>query len=162
MSEEHSRKGPSNHRLKKVALNLEPSDWHNHAMETVWAEQVGGDKYRLQNVPFYAYGVSFGDVVRAREIGGQLIVQDVLGRDGHSTCRVFLSEGVTSDDDRFKRVWQPLEAIGASYERANNRLFAVDIPAATDIYSAYELLKAGEEAGVWDFEEAYCGHALTR
>ncbi|MFP5246225.1 MAG: DUF4265 domain-containing protein [Thermoanaerobaculia bacterium] len=157
MSEQHDR---SRERFVKVAINLPPSDWHPHALETMWAEPLGDDRYRLQNVPFYAYGLSFDDVVNARQIGGQLFVQDVIERGGHSTYRIFLSQGVAPDKLRFRESWRQLEEIGVTYEQANDRLLAVDVPASTDIYRAYELLQRGEEAGVWDFEEAHCGHPL--
>lgn len=108
-------------------------------METLWAEPVGDDRYRLQNVPFYAYGISFDDVVKATAIGGQLIVQDVVERGGHSTYRIFLSRAVKPDDERFQRRWRSLEGIGVTYEQANGRLLAIDIPAQTDIYRSYDL-----------------------
>lgn len=157
MADQHNR---SREQFVKLAVNLPPSDWHSYALETMWAEPLGGDRYRLQNVPFYAYGVSFDDVLRAKQIGGQLLVQAVVERSGHSTYRVFLSQGVKHGDASFEQSWQPLHEIGVTYEQANDRLFAIDIPASTDIYRAYELLQRGEEAGVWDFEEAHCGHAL--
>lgn len=155
MSEQHDR---SREQYVKVVVNLPASDWHSHALETLWAEPLGGDRYRVQNVPFYAYGLSFDDVVNARQIGGQLFVQDVVERGGHSTYRVFLSQGVKRDEVRFRESWRPLEEIGATYEQANDRLLAIDVPGSTDIYRAYELLQGGEGAGVWDFEEAHCGH----
>jgi hypothetical protein len=157
MSEQHDR---SREQLVKVAVNLPPSDWHSHALETMWAEPLGGDRYRLQNVPFYVHGMSFDDVLRAKVIGGQLIVQSVVERGGHSTYRVFLSRDVTPRDERFQQSWRPLQEIGVTYEQANDRLFAIDIPATTDIYGAYDLLQRGEELGVWDFEEGHCGHPL--
>jgi hypothetical protein len=159
MSEQHDR---SREQLVKVAINLPASDWYTHALETMWAEPLAGDHYRLQNVPFYAYGLSFDDVVNAREIGDQLFVQDIVERGGHSTYRVFLSRDVNRDGGRFLESWRPLLEIGVTYEQANDRLLAIDVPDSTDIYRAYELLQRGEEAGVWDFEEAHCGHPLPR
>jgi hypothetical protein len=159
MNEQHDR---SRERLVKVAVNLPASNWHPHALETMWAEPLDGDRYRLQNVPFYAHGLSFNDVVIAKEIGGQLFVQDVVARGGHSTYRVFLSQDGKGARSRFAESWRPLEEIGATYEQANDRLFAIDVPRGTDIYRAYELLESGEQAGVWDFQEAHCGHPLQR
>lgn len=159
MSEPHDR---SRDQFVKVAINLPASDWHSHALETMWAEPVSADRYRLQNVPFYAYGLSFDDVVIARQIGGQLYVQDVVERGGHSTYRVFLAQDVNRDESRFQQTWAPLQEIGVTYEQANARLLAIDVPDTTDIVQAYKLLQRGEEAGVWDFEEAHCGHALSK
>src|SRR5688572_22698495 len=34
-------------------------------VETLWATSLGADNYKLDNSPFYAYGVSWEDVVHA-------------------------------------------------------------------------------------------------
>jgi len=106
--------------------------------------------------------LSFGDVVKAKTIGGQPIVQAVEQRGGHSTYRLFLSSGIATSDDPFKKYWQPLESLGVTFERANDRLLSLDVPSHSDVNQAYELLQAGEDAGAWDFEEAHCGHALKK
>lgn len=49
--------------LSKVTFELEESDWHNHATETMWAAKVADNVYSLRNVPFYVYGVSYGDAI---------------------------------------------------------------------------------------------------
>ncbi len=147
--------------MVKIAVNLPPSDWYSHVVETMWATPIGSGRYRVENVPFYAYGISFADVVQANSIGDQLIIQDVAVRGGHSTYRAFLNAGVTIEHADFTNVWSRLQAIGASFEQASDRLLAVDIPPDTNIYDAYALLERGESAGVWDFEEAHCGHQLS-
>jgi hypothetical protein len=160
MSQDHTNRFRQRE-MVKVSTNLPPSDWHSHALENLWAEPLGNDRFRLQNVPFYAFGISLDDVVSAKSIGGQLIVQDVQERGGHSTYRVYLKD-VTVDSEAFMRLWKPLEAIGATFEQANDRLLAVDVPDTADIYEAYALLQTGEEAGVWDFQEGHCGHPLNK
>ena len=35
-------------------------------VETLWARQIGPERYRIDNIPFFVYGVSLGDVVEAR------------------------------------------------------------------------------------------------
>jgi hypothetical protein len=147
--------------MVKVAVNLPRSDWYSHGLEAFWAEPLGDDRYRLQNVPFYANGLAFEDIVIAHMIGGTLIMQEVLASGGHSTYRVYLASDVCMSDATFLNVWRPLEQIGATYEQANDRLLAIDIPPATDVYRAYELLQSGEDAGVWDFQEGHCGHAVN-
>jgi hypothetical protein len=65
-------------------------------------------------------------------------------------------------DEQWIPYWQRLEELGCTYERGTARLFAVDVPSTADIHKAYELLDAGEKAGVWGFQEAHCGHALRK
>jgi hypothetical protein len=47
-------------RKVKVALQGPDGD-----IETLWADPLGGDLYALDNLPWYAYGVSVEDVVEA-------------------------------------------------------------------------------------------------
>jgi uncharacterized protein DUF4265 len=51
--------------LVKITFALEPEAWHGYRTETVWAEKLGRNRYRLRNTPFYAFGVSAEDVVFA-------------------------------------------------------------------------------------------------
>jgi hypothetical protein len=153
---DHQRAGGRD--LAKVTFVLEKADWHDHARETLWAEPVGGDRLRLCNVPFYAYGVSYGDTVHAPPTGEGRIVQGVSERGGHSTYRIFVSN--TEALKRFPEYWASLEALSCTVERATERLFAVDVPPEADIYRVYDALTKGEAAGVWDFEEAHVGHVL--
>jgi len=156
-SGEHQQRVPGGD-WTKVTFVLEASDWHDHATETLWAEPVAGDRFRLRNVPFYAYGVSYDDTVIAPQTDEGRLVQKVSDRGGHSTYRIFVSN--TDTLKRFSRHWAPLEALGCTLERATERLFAVDIPPEADINRVYEALAVGEAAEVWDFEEAYVSHLL--
>ena len=65
-------------------------------------------------------------------------------------------DGIT--EDQWGELLAALQEIGCTYERVGARLVAVDVPPETDIYKAYELLDAGEKAGVWGFQEAHWGH----
>lgn len=149
--------------LTRVTFALdEPNAWHDHATETMWAEKVDDDHYRLRNVPFYAYGISFNDVVAATGGPDGLGFKQVVERGGHSTYRIFLEEDVTIDSGRFREHWNPIEEAGANYERGTEMLLAVDVPPSADINRVYDLLEAGELACVWAFEEGHCGPTQRR
>lgn len=149
-----------NQQLIKVFIRLKPADWHHYKTESVWAEPLGGDLYRIRNVPFCAMGLSQDDVVRASLVDDCLFLDEVLRRGGHSTYRFITMDGIT--EDQWLPYWHVLEEIGCTYERGDAHLFAVDIPPHVDIYKAYALLDAGEKAGVWGFQEAHCGHQLRK
>ena len=125
-----------------MTVQLDTTDWHDHANETLWARALGGERYTIQNVPFYAKGISYEDVVEAPTVGNQKLVRAVVQRGGHSTYRIF----VTKDEPlmRFREFWIPLEDLGCTVERATERLFGVDVPPDADIYKVYDLLQAGE------------------
>lgn len=143
--------------LVKVSIRLsEPG----YEFETLWAEHTADGNYRLRNVPFLAYGYSEQDTVNVTEIEGRFIVNHVVERSGHSTYRLFLSAPMSEEE--FNPLWQPLAALGCTYERANGRLIGIDVPPISDVYEVYSLLERGETSKQWEFEEGHCGHSLRK
>ncbi|NVB39641.1 DUF4265 domain-containing protein [Pseudenhygromyxa sp. WMMC2535] len=135
----------------RILFHLDSSEWHGSTTERLWAEGVGNGRYRLRNSPFYAFGVSLGDVVFANLKDGELEYCGTSIAGGHSTYRI-----IKICDRLFASYWSPLQEIGCTYEEGP--VFTVDIPPSTDIYQAYNLLQHGENDKVWDFEEGHCGH----
>ncbi|MHC4984508.1 MAG: DUF4265 domain-containing protein [Planctomycetota bacterium] len=145
--------------LVKVLFELDDDTLRPGETETLWAEDLGEGRFRLRNTPFYARGFSFHDVVIAvPDAEGPPVVRGAGPRSGHSTYRLFVHEGV--EGQAFVLQWQPLERIGCSFEGATDKLIAVDVPADCDIHEVYRLLKEGEAAKAWDFEEGHCGHQV--
>lgn len=143
---------------EKATIQLEPNSWHGYETESIWVERIGKGVYVVRNVPFYAMGVSHEDVVRVEEQAGVATVTGVIERGGHSTYRFIIPQGI--GEETWLAYWTPIERLGCTYERATDRIFAVDVPPASDIYQVYSLLEQGENAGAWEFEEGHCGHPL--
>jgi Domain of unknown function (DUF4265) len=120
--------------LVKVTVDLKGDVY---GVETLWAAPLGNGRYQLRNVPFLAYGFSEDDVVNQADNGGRLMVVGVAQRSGHSTYRVFLPQ--STDEAAFASLWKPLADLGCTYERANTRLIAIDVPPETDVYAVYEV-----------------------
>lgn len=55
--------------------------------EQLWTKRVGDDRFELSCIPFFAYDMALGDVVRADAATGY-VVQDVLERSGNGVVRV--------------------------------------------------------------------------
>jgi hypothetical protein len=143
--------------LAKIVFNL-PESHVSVSTESLWAEPLGAGLYRLRNVPFYMYGVSEQDIVRAEENEGRLVVTGIVDRGGHSTYRIFLPE--RTSEEEFSKDWISLRELGCTYERATRRLIAIDVPPHADVYAVYEALESGERDRLWEFEEGHCGHPL--
>lgn len=144
--------------LVKLALPLDPSDWHGSGAETVWAEPLGRGRYRLDNSPFYFFDLSYRDVVEAEpDENGQLCFRRVAERGGHSTYRLMRAECPT---EIFEQAWRPLKALGCTFEGGPGRLLSVDVPPEANIHEVYALLETGKLSGVWDLEEGHCGHPI--
>lgn len=139
----------------KVRFRLNPEDGGRIETEDVWAEPLGGSRYRLLNSPFFAFGVSAEDTVLAQREEGTLVFQQVVARGGHSTYRIYLQNGETIQSPGFDEHWKPIAALGATFENANGRFIAVDIPPTRDVAEIYRLLQAVEDSGFWAFEEVH-------
>lgn len=144
--------------LTKVVFHLEESDWHDHGTESTWVLPLNDGTYQIENVPYYVYGISYGDVVSAKREDAFLVFDSVVERSGHSTYRIFLA--TPEAENGFESNWEPLAKLGCTYERATDYLIAVDVPPTSDIFAVYAALEAGEKLEYWDFEEGHCGHAV--
>jgi Domain of unknown function (DUF4265) len=104
--------------------------------ETMWATPVGEHRYRLENSPFYAYSVSWLDIVEARpesdEPSAFPVFERVVEKSGHRTLRLILVPGIDEDPAR-KRVLEDLAALGCTYEGYNPRYFVLDIAPEHDL-----------------------------
>ena len=127
--------------------------------ETMWGEKVGDRRYRLSNVPFHVFGVSWHDIVFADHVNGLLTFTGVSLRGGHSTYRVLQARDL--DPAVFGRHWEDLRQLGCWYEGGGEGLLAVDVPPDTDLRAVQVLLVAGERARVWQFEEAHAARRLS-
>lgn len=149
--------------LIKLHFHLDPDAWHGAAVESLWAKRVatdtGANVFELDNSPFYAFGVSFCDLVRAQEEDGRLFFTSLALSAGHSTYRL----RVPWPSSAFEAAWEPLFLLGCTYEghsHGKSHLFAVDVPPDADIQKVFHLMQAAEAEGVWEFEEGHCGHQV--
>jgi len=140
----------------KVAFSI--SGEQGGTVENMYAQPVEGNRYVLDNSPFYAFDISFCDEFFADEISGGLVFSSIASRGGHSTYRIKIPVG--KDHDYFLSYWDELAALGCSYEgsSANLRmLYSIDMAPSVDIHKAYSVLEKYEELKIWEFEEAhYC------
>jgi Domain of unknown function (DUF4265) len=110
-------------------------------VETLWATSLGGDQYKLDNSPFYAYSVSWEDVVYAPHdpAEGRPTFQRVVKKSGNRTVRVIFDPPV-EDGNRSDKMLQGLVALGCSYEGANRGYMSINIPAEVKLQHVREYL----------------------
>ncbi len=120
-------------------------------VETPWVTPVGEDLYRLENSPFYAYSVSWLDIVRAPfcEFEGRPAFEAVVEKSGHRTIRIVFDPPVAPQNDS-EKVLLALVEMGCSYEGANPSYICVNIPPESDFDAIRDYLIA-ENA---DFEHS--------
>lgn len=130
-------------RNAKVLFRV-PNEDGSAEVETLWATSVGGDNYRLENSPFWAYGVSWEDVVFApfSKEEGLPTFQSVVTKAGNRTVRVIFDPPI-SDGNESDKVLQGLVSLGCSYEGMNPKYVSVNIPSsvALDMVRSYLVAK---------------------
>lgn len=131
--------------LVRIRVALEPAagstgpsdDW-------LWAEPLGSGRYRVESCPFFAYGVSRDDVVRATEPSRDEAprLEDVLEKGGHRTLRVALDPEVDVTDGAVQGLLERLLELGCTHETLRPKLVALDVPPEVDVTIVAELLQA--------------------
>lgn len=123
-------------------------------VETLWVEQVGPDHYRLQNTPFFYYGVSLEDVVQARWRPEDLEEQEegeqeygfpyfekVVAKSGNRTLRLGLIRAGVDDFQPLFRLTDPaarsildqISQLGCGFEGFPPYLVAINVPATVSL-----------------------------
>lgn len=118
--------------------------------ESMWAKEIEGDLYAIRNLPFFAFGLNFGDVVRAPEIAGIREVRTVVRASGHRTLRIVFGDHVTQAEQR--RYLDTLARLGGTHERATKLLVAVDVPPGADFDAMLVTLDRCEAEGELSYE----------
>jgi len=125
--------------------------------DAVWAEPLGSERFRVESCPFFAFGLSRDDVVRAAgpQGAGAPVLEDVLEKGGHRTLRLALATGVALETDPVQRLLEDLLQLGCTHELLRPSLVAIDAPAAADLGRVTEVLQRAAERGwlAWEWAD---------
>ncbi len=134
--------------LTKVHLDL-PNHWWFKG-ESLWAKSLGGDLYEIQNVPFCAYGLNCGDVVRATSDAPDMKpeVREIVRRSGNGTLRVHFNV----NEEQQSPFLESIESTGAGVERANPTFVCINVPPGADYTKMRDFLEQQEASGVLEYE----------
>ena len=144
--------------MVKIEVPLPEDNLAGAQAEWVWAEPQNDGTYAIKNVPFYAKGFSCEDIVNAEPKEGALVFKSVARHSGHSTYRIHANAGRTTPD--VLALLGTLQKMHCHIEPATDKLVGVDVLPEADVYKVYETLAEAERAGIIDFQEGHCGHAL--
>ena len=143
----------------KVAFELiqDEGGYPPVSVETLWASRIGPDRYRLDNIPFYARGVSSEDIVRTEARLGCNVFQEVTEPSTNSVFRIYVSE--VSDVPAARALFKNLGCQSELSDIPN--LFAIDVPGNVPFGPVGMLLEQGLDQKRWEYEEACLRHAIT-
>jgi hypothetical protein len=100
--------------MTRAMVEVSPAKWHSVAEERLWVSRLGEDRIRIENIPMYARGLGYHDVVVASRGSQGLKVSSVVERGGHSTYRLLLLPGRTVAE--FEALWSRIGVHGCCYE----------------------------------------------
>jgi hypothetical protein len=133
-----------------VKVHLQGSDVGDS--ETLWASPLGGGLYRLENSPFFAYGVSWQDVIEAHAApDGLLEFARCVRKSGNRTLRVFF-ESFRANEEPAQPILEGLNALGCTYEGMQPRLISINVPPEMDLKKVVEFLE--RQSGIqWEYAD---------
>ncbi len=99
-------------------------------VETPWAERVGEREFRLDNLPWFAYGISDDDVVEAdpTESEGTFEFVRVLRPSGNHLVRVIIE-----NESHMEALLGPIVEMGCHYEAATRKFIAISVPSSVSL-----------------------------
>lgn len=136
--------------LEKIHISL-PNHWAIGG-ESMWATPMGNDLFLIENVPFYAYGLNFHDIVRATPDSDDQIpeIRELVQSSGHRTFRVFFKKHISRK--RQEEVLDSMKELEVSYERANEIYFSLDMLPNGDYQAVFDELETLTEKNILEFE----------
>ena len=127
---------------------MAPLSEHHH-YEQMWARQEAEDLFELCCIPFFAYNLALGDVVRTETRDGRThAIAHVVRPSGRWTFRLWLGK---SDEDALG-VETEMLALGALTEWSSEKLLALDAASKPHAQVLADALARGAQAGRWMYE----------
>ena len=134
---------------KLVKIHIDLPGRKDIGGESLWAKPLAGGKYEIRNSPWYAYDIHWGDIVRAESPGARSKPEfkKVVKRSGHKTLRVIFDKKAG-----MAAILKKLNGLGATYEHAHGRFYAVDIEPSVDYKAVCNFLWSHEQDGQLNYE----------
>jgi hypothetical protein len=113
-----------------VKVHVTFSGANSFAGESLWASPVAGEPehYTIDNIPFFAYGLNLGDVVRCVDAGEHpREIVAVIRPSGSKTLRVMFEDGI--DEEESREIIDDLKSdFDVKIERAMGGLYCISLP----------------------------------
>jgi hypothetical protein len=136
-----------------VTLEKDEDDYPPAGYENLWTQPVGGGLFRIDNIPFFAKSIAWGDIVSAIPEQGLLKFKEVVKPSGHSTLRL-----IVYDEAEVPSVLEQFGKLGCTNEKSHiPGLIALDVPPSVSLEALRQVLDSGMEQGRWDYEAACLG-----
>jgi hypothetical protein len=139
----------------KVVIPFEDGEWHGKTAETIWVKKLNNNLYKVDNIPFLAYGISFGDIIDCVEIDGRLVINSIITKSKYTTLRISFEDNVPFDSR--KEYVSLISQYGELEYYDNMELYAFDTNDKSELNKVLTLLKELESKNILSYEEANFG-----
>jgi hypothetical protein len=126
-----------------------------YEIESLWCI-ADGNNYVIDNIPFIAYNISYGDVIKVElvEKENAYYFEELIMASGNSTVRLLFD-----DIAQISSVRESLSLFGCESEAFLDRnLLAINILKDVDYLPLKLFLDDGERGGKWQYEESCLSH----
>ena len=133
-------------------------------VENIWVERLGGDRFRVLTIPFWAYNLSRDDIVECRpdEDGIGLFVERVLGKSGNRTVRVAFKGPQKINHPAAVALREDLRRRGLLFEVFSPRVISVNVPSEAEYKALLERLETipSDAEMIWEDGDPNPGKAM--
>lgn len=139
----------------KVLFHLEQDEdgYPPFSIEGLWCKKTENGTYIVDNVPFYAYGISLGDEICATKEDGEYHFQSIVNPSGNSTLRVHFN------DERMPIVKSKFLDMGCELEVSNLPSFiSINVPSGVSLKAVEDTLNNMEN----EYDELGYEHGSIR
>ncbi len=136
----------------KIGIETISTEDDSREVEFAWADKVGDNLYQLKNFPFFAYGVSYDDIVEALpryDDDPYPYLTKVVTKSGHRTLRVIFDEESGKDTETTTHL-DELARMNCGYEGCGgNRLYVINVQPHCDYDAVRDYLNDNDL--MWEY-----------
>jgi hypothetical protein len=127
--------------------------------EILWVEaESESGRYIVKSIPFYAVGISYGDIIAVSRLGGSLVFSGIVCPSSHSRPLV-----VVHKHGLIEKISNELKQLGCHTEHNYIKGFmSVDVPGEVHYSSVFELLSGYRDAKKIILEEPVLRHSKNQ
>lgn len=134
-----------------IKVKIELPNNEDVASEILWAEIHTENTCFIRNVPFFAYGLNYNDLVEINNSDDFPIVTRVIKKNGYKTYRVQLNKPLETPKE-IEDFSTMINEYGANIEMANKYMLSINIKPNGDLWGLYDKLEELSNEDILDFE----------
>jgi hypothetical protein len=142
--------------LVKLHVDL-PNHWAVGG-ESMWAKPLGENLYQIKNIPFFAYGLNYDDIVKAiaenSDLNPEII--EVVETSGHQTFRIIFTDNNSKAEHI--AIIESIRTEHIGYEGWDEDQFTLNVTPSGNYDALFDKLDELELQGILSFES--CEHCI--